>query len=147
MRQLTKILLLSTSVLLYCQNLSQEENFAVAKNRKFFHFRGWASLIDFAGIKFRGWQKCDFYEIKLCLVVSRNSNWRLKVFYTLQKFVWVSPFFLFSRVENAFLRFRGWQKLEILRNFLPAKVSDNKVFTLRKLKHIIHTYLYTTLKI
>jgi len=32
-------------------------------------------LIDFAGIKFRGWQKFDW-------LFSRNSNWQLKVFYT-----------------------------------------------------------------
>jgi len=44
---------------LLCQTLSWEENSAVAKNREiltFFgiKFRGWASLIDFEGIKFRG---------------------------------------------------------------------------------------------
>jgi len=48
--------------ILFCQKLSREENFTVAKNRDFFHFQGikfcgWASSIDFAGIKFRGWQK------------------------------------------------------------------------------------------
>jgi len=61
----------------YCQKLSREENFAVAKNRD------WANLIDFAGIKFRGWGRNYFLIIRLGI------------------------FFLFSRVEMSFYDFSG----------------------------------------
>jgi len=79
--------------ILYCQKLSREENFVVAKNREIFSF---SRELNFADGKNLISMKSNYVWL-----FSRNSSWRLN-FFTLSKNSFRSPFFSIFTGEKYF---------------------------------------------